>query len=471
MGLFTSAIIFLVSTLFRLSARNAGCFTPIAYRHKDFVLGLDLFMKRIESMKLGNSLALDKYLFDTYGKTVQTNFWGKKQYVTKDPLNIQTVCATYVDRFGSAPKNNAIGRPLLGDGIMTTDGAQWKRSRQILNPVFARAQISELSTFELHVGQMLSKIPIDSTIVDLQPLLKMLFLDSNTEFIFGKSANSLAPGTSSLFDRRLPEVFDEALRGTRKRMIMGKLRFLSGGNKEYLAKCAEVEEPEGSPYNYVLLKALTRITDDRKFIRNELMNVFFPARDTSAILTGNIIFLLARHPNVWNTLREEVISIGNQKLTFELLKSMKYMHGVISEGLRLLNPVSRSWKTCLEPCVLPHGGGSDGSEQILLQPGDEVDMVFSSMHVDPDIWGDDAGEFRPERWSGLKHSWNFIPFFGGRRIYPAQQNVLTDVSYVLVRLLQQFVTCENFDQCMEYVEEFGFTKESRNEIKVALTRA
>lgn len=63
------------------------------------------------------------------------------------------------------------------------------------------------------------------------------------------------------------------------------------------------------------------------------MNVFFPARDTAGILASNIIFMLARHPDIWNRVREETKGIGDQKLTFELLKSLKYTQGVINESM------------------------------------------------------------------------------------------------------------------------------------------
>ena len=60
---------------------------------------------------------------------------------------------------------------------------------------------------------------------------------------------------------------------------------------------------------------------------------------------------------------------------------------------------------------------------------------------------------------------------GGRRICPAQQNVLTDVACILVRLLQHFKEIENRDECLEYVDKIVFTRESRNGCKVAFVLA
>lgn len=59
------------------------------------------------------------------------------------------------------------------------------------------------------------------------------------------------------------------------------------------------------------------------------MNVFFPARDTAGTLTSNIIFMLARYPEVWAKLRKEVLDIGVQysnRLNMCRLLSMKVRH-------------------------------------------------------------------------------------------------------------------------------------------------
>ena len=62
------------------------------------------------------------------------------------------------------------------------------------------------------------------------------------------------------------------------------------------------------------------------------------------------------------------------------------------------------------------------------------------MHRDPDIWGENAEEFQPERWENIRPMWKFVPFGGGPRICPAHVLVATEASYVIVRFVQRFKT-------------------------------
>lgn len=308
-------------------------------------------------MKAGQSSATDSNVFAKYGKTVQVYNLGTKEYITMDSLNMQTVLATQVECFGNAPQNYEPCKDFLGAGIITTDGHSWKRSRQLLNPVFARAQVSDLSSFEVHFAKLMALIPRDGSTIDMQPLLKMLFLDSSTEFIFGKSTNSLSSDDRDTVAQRLTDRFDDAQRILFKRFILGRLKFLASSENTWLESCEKVHDiidsfideevelqkstPEGlkpdtdTSYSYILLRELVKETDDKIFIRNQLMNVFFPARDSVGILAGNIIFMLARRPKIWNKVREETMAVGDQKLTFELLKSLKYTHAVINESMSL----------------------------------------------------------------------------------------------------------------------------------------
>ena len=63
--------------------------------------------------------------------------------------------------------------------------------------------------------------------------------------------------------------------------------------------------------------------------------------------------------------------------------------------------------------------------------------------------------------------WKFVPFGGCARICSAQQVVLTQAIYVLVRLVQRFESIGNRDPVDEYVEFTKVTAESRNNIKIA----
>lgn len=104
---------------------------------------------------------------------------------------------------------------------------------------------------------------------------------------------------------------------------------------------------------------------------------------------------------------------------------------------------------------------------MFVEKGNVVSMNLYAMHHDKDIWGDDAFEFNPYRWGDKRPLWQFVPFLGGPRICPAQQQVLTQAVYLLVRLTREFVRIENRDDVLEYVELLRGITESKNGIKVA----
>lgn len=69
--------------------------------------------------------------------------------------------------------------------------------------------------------------------------------------------------------------------------------------------------------------------------------------------------------------------------------------------------------------TLPIGGGPDGKAPVLVRPGERVGYSVYAMHRRKDIYGDDADDFRPERWEGdaLRDiGWGYLPFNRGPRI-------------------------------------------------------
>ena len=213
---------------------------------------------------------------------------------------------------------------------------------------------------------------------------------------------------------------------------------------------------------YVLIDEMAKQTDDKLDLRSQILTVFMPGRDSTAHALSNVFHVLARRPDIYQKLRQEVLAHKDEYMTFELLKSMKYLQWILNEGTNLppsiqLPPLipstglrthpttAQSYRMALHDTQLPTGGGKDGKSPIYIRKGDTVMASMWGLHQDKTIWGEDVVEFKPERWQDMKPIWTFVPFLGGPRTCPAQQMVLTQEAYVLARFAQTFEKIENTD--------------------------
>lgn len=90
------------------------------------------------------------------------------------------------------------------------------------------------------------------------------------------------------------------------------------------------------------------------------------------------------------------------------------------------------------------------------------------MHRRKDIYGPDAEEFNPDRWDeGLRPGWAYLPFNGGPRICVGQIFALTEASYTIVRLLQEFGAIEDRDGT-PWEEALSLTLASAKGVAVSL---
>jgi cytochrome P450 len=78
-------------------------------------------------------------------------------------------------------------------------------------------------------------------------------------------------------------------------------------------------------------------------------------------------------------------------------------------------------------------------------PGDIANVDFTAMHRNPDIWGPDAGEFRPKRWANdkLRPRWGCLPFGGGPHFCAALALSRYWITYAPARILLRFERLEN----------------------------
>lgn len=99
--------------------------------------------------------------------------------------------------------------------------------------------------------------------------------------------------------------------------------------------------------------------------------------------------------------------------------------------LRLYPSVPVNSREVVRTTILPVGGGPDGKAPLLVQPGEAVGYCVYAMHRRKDIYGEDAEEFRPERWEdgGLKDvGWAYLPFNGGPRLCLGREYFLQNSS-------------------------------------------
>ena len=225
---------------------------------------------------------------------------------------------------------------------------------------------------------------------------------------------------------------------------------------------------QSPPRKYILIHEMAKQIRDPIELRYQILSVFLPARDTTSILVGNAIFHLARNPHIWAELRDTALKVNLDTLTFESLKSLINFRNVLHETLRLQGPSGRVIRTAVRDTVLPRGGGKGGQAPILVKKGTTVSLNVWCSHHDPDTWGPDVHVFKPDRWIGKRPLWEWVPFYGGPRICPAQQQVLTHASYALVRLTRHFTHIVNRDPVVDYVELTKMTTQSRNGVKIAL---
>lgn len=185
------------------------------------------------------------------------------------------------------------------------------------------------------------------------------------------------------------------------------------------------QKPEGDKHpksRYVFLHELVSQTADRIKIRSELLNILLAGRDTTASLLSNVWFELSNRPDVWRRLQHEIDFLDGEYPTFEQIKEMKYLRALLNESMRLCPVVPENDRQAVNDTVLPVGGGDDGKSPVFVKKGHFVHWSLYTMHRRKDLYGEDAEEFKPERWldqgekKGLRVGWEYLPFNGGPRI-------------------------------------------------------
>lgn len=162
--------------------------------------------------------------------------------------------------------------------------------------------------------------------------------------------------------------------------------------------------------------------------------LFAAGFETTATALSYVVFLLAKHQDVQERLRQEImdaVAANNGVLDYEtFMKKMKYLGQVVDEALRL-NPPGLTFVTRKAKEDFQYNG-------ITFKAG--TAFMVSQYHImrDPRYWTDPS-VFNPDRFSGdhdaiLRH----MPFGVGPRNCVGMRLALFKIRYTIARLLQKY---------------------------------
>jgi cytochrome P450 len=151
----------------RALIRKYGCQDPVQ-------LPLDLAAVNQKAAKEHKFLETTTRLFNEYGKTYKAVRFGRTIIRTCDPEVFKAVLSTHFENFGMKPIRYEDGKGFFGNGMLVTDGQQWKHSRALIRPVFDIAHVVNFDRLSAHVERFMQLIPQDGATIDLFPLLKRL---------------------------------------------------------------------------------------------------------------------------------------------------------------------------------------------------------------------------------------------------------------------------------------------------------
>ncbi|KAI1270295.1 cytochrome P450 [Xylariaceae sp. FL1019] len=430
-------------------------------------------------MKMYSQIQFLYKLHRKYGSTYQTSsLLGAFTVCTIDPENLRQINTSH--DFGVSPMRLPGMEYFCGRGFITTDGDIWRQARKMLKPSFELNNIADIAVLREEVDSLLRQLPEDGSTVDLQPLLYVTFLHSALHFVLGVHPSQQladAPLTADQF----VATFHSALVYSMFRVILGRL-FDILPQKKFVETCAAAHEfldyfidtafkANNDHESKSLINNLSAETDDATFIRSQVIQAMMAAQDTTSELLTNAIFLLARHPEYWQQLRNEFHNQTEEELSATNLLRCALLKNILHETLRIYPIFALLGRIALNDTQLPTGGGLDRRQPISVPKGSMLVMSYYALHRDPTVFGEDVETFRPERWDTIKPAqWEYQGFGGGNRACLGQQKAMIEASYFLARLARHLQTLESRDE-RDWVGELKLTCKSKNGCRVAVKSA
>ncbi|KAI0764581.1 cytochrome P450 [Trametes elegans] len=384
-----------------------------------------------------------------YGPVVKINaVLGRKWLYVFDPTALQSIVlreqGTYDQIAWLVQSNNM----LLGSGLLSVLGDPHRRQRKMLLPVFSVKHLRDLTPVFYEVTSRLVEA-ITERVQDAPCNLDVLQWMSRTALeIIGQAGmghsfdsltadNATDPFTDAAKDylplsftpemmvvRQLSQVLTRMGPAWFRRWIVDHIPIARTQQLKRVVdvlhqtsvniineKKAALEKGEwagGKDIMSILLRANMTVDESERLpdeqIVGQINTLLFAATDTTSHVMAQVLQLLAEHPDVQDKLRREIIAARDgHDIAYDKLHSLPYLEAVCKETLRMFPPTPIVLREAFRDTTLALSQpmrGADGTmlDKIAIPKGTNVLVGVRACNRNRALWGDDADEWKPERW-------------------------------------------------------------------------
>jgi len=332
--------------------------------------------------------------------------------------------------------------PLVGQGLLTSEGELWRRQRKLAAPPMQPKRIADYAQTMVRCAEAAFMAYGRDEARDLHADLMHLTLEIVGKTLLGFDARADADIIAHALDvfmvrfeeqfRSVMAVLPKALPTPARVRSRRAIAQLDAIIYRVIARC-RTQDTEATH----LLGQLVRARDeqgrpmDDVQLRDEAVTMLLAGHETTALALSYAVHLLAKHGEHAARLRAEVDAVlGRRSATLQDVPKLVFADAVVRETLRLYPPAYAIGRSVVEPFELAG---------YAVPAGTELMMSPYALHHDARYFPDPE-RFRPERWldgsTDALPRFAYFPFGGGPRICIGNHFAMLEAVLVLATLWQ-----------------------------------
>ncbi|MCY7540696.1 bifunctional cytochrome P450/NADPH--P450 reductase [Bacillus pumilus] len=404
--------------------------------------------KNIPHIKKGELSQTFWRLADELGPIFQFEFSKATSIFVSNHELVQEICdESRFDKYIGTSLNKV--RAFAGDGLFTswTEEPNWRKAHHILMPAFSQQAMKGYHEMMLDIATQLvqkwQRTGRDEEIEVAEDMTK-LTLDTIGLCGFDFRFNSFYkenqhPFIESMLNG-LNEAMDQASRLPVADKLMIKRRKKFEENVDFMKQLVDdiiqerkKQDKTGNDLLSLMLHAKDPETGERlsdENIRYQIITFLIAGHETTSGLLSFAIYFLLKNPEKLKKAVQEADDVLQGGLpTFKQVQKLNYTRMVLNESLRLWPTAPTFSLYAKEDTVI---GG-----KYSIEKNQSVSVLLPKLHRDQAVWGEDAEEFKPERFLHPEkipqHAYK--PFGNGQRACIGMQFALHEATMVLAMVL------------------------------------